>query len=354
ERPTAGALGAELQAGSAQARAVAQIIQTVRPDVLVLQEFDYDPAALARFQAAYLAVGQGGAAPIDYPYAQAFPSNTGQPSGLDLDRDGATDGPGDAWGFGRHPGQYAFAVLSRFPLGPARTFQRFKWAALPGARLPKTADGPWYSPQALAGLPLSSKNHVDLTVALPGGPAHLLIAHPTPPVFDGPEDRNGLRNFDEIGFWARYLTPAASGALVDDVGQAGGLAKGERFIVLGDQNADPLDGDSQPGAIAQLLNHPRVHPAVVDGAHVPTSPGGAARAKAEGRRGDPARHTAGWGLRVDYVLPSKDFQVRGAGVFWPAPEDPAAALVGEVPPSEPGGRARPVSSDHRLVWVDVD
>ncbi len=350
ERATAGALRAELEAGSAQAQAVAAIVQRVRPDVLVLQEFDYDPAALALFQSAYLNAAQAGGEPIDYPYAWAAPSNTGQPSGVDLDNDGATDGPGDALGFGRHPGHYAFAVLSRYPLQPEalRSFRTLKWRDLPGALLPQTADGPYYSDAALAVLPLSSKNHVDLPVALPGGVVHLLIAHPTPPVFDGPEDRNGRRNHDEIRLWADYLDPSKGQALVDDAGAAGGLPVTESFVILGDYNADPVDGDSYQGAINQLLAHPRVNPAVATGAQVPRSPGAAAQPLAQGAQGEPAHHTAGWGLRVDYALPSLDLVVTGSGVFWPAEGEPGADLVGEA-----GAPPRPISSDHRLVWVDL-
>ena len=47
---------------------------------------------------------------------------------MDLDRDGKTDGPGDAFGFGKFPGQYAMALLSRHPLDVERirTFQQTK------------------------------------------------------------------------------------------------------------------------------------------------------------------------------------------------------------------------------------
>ena len=34
---------------------------------------------------------------------------------------------------------------------------------------------------------------------------------------------------------------------------------GELFVIAGDQNSDPLDGDSIPGAIQQLLDHPLVN-----------------------------------------------------------------------------------------------
>ena len=45
-------------------------------------------------------------------------------------------------------------------------------------------------------------------------------------------------------------------------------------------------------------------------------------------------------LRVDYVLPSATLAVSGAGVFWPAPGDPAAGVAA-------------TASRHRLVWVDI-
>lgn len=350
-RPTAGALRAELVAGSAQARAVAEVVQRSRPAVLVLQEFDHDPEALDLFRSRYLAVGQGGAEPIDYPYVYAPPSNTGVPSGFDLDGDGSVGGPGDAHGFGAFPGQYAFAILSAHPIeaDAIRTFAALRWSTMPDARAPidpRTGE-PWYAPDAWAALRLSSKNHVDVPVTIAGRRIHLLVAHPTPPVFDGPEDRNGRRNADEIRLWADYVDPARSGWIVDDAGLAGGLAAEASFVVLGDMNADPIDGDSVEGAIGQLLDHPRIDPAVARGARVPQSEGGRLAGRAPEHQGDPAHDTAGWGLRVDYVLPSTDLTAVASGVFWPGPDDATAALVAEAD-------GAPTSSDHRLVWVDVE
>jgi hypothetical protein len=53
----------------AQAQAVAEIIQRTRPDVLLINEFDYDARERAAelFQDNYLSVGQGGADAIEYP-----------------------------------------------------------------------------------------------------------------------------------------------------------------------------------------------------------------------------------------------------------------------------------------------
>ena len=82
---------------------------------------------------------------------------------------------------------------------------------MPGALLPDDPATPapadWYSPEELAVFRLSSKSHWDLPIDIDGRTVHFLVSHPTPPVFDGPEDRNGTRNFDEIRFWADYVTP---------------------------------------------------------------------------------------------------------------------------------------------------
>jgi hypothetical protein len=65
-------------------------------------------------------------------------------------------------------------------------------------------------------------------------------------------------------------------------------------------------------------------------------------------RGDPARDTADWpddfgapgNLRVDYVLPSSDWRILGAGVWWPEAGEEAEVAS--------------AASRHRMVWVDVE
>src|SRR5690606_19197360 len=118
----------------------------------------------------------------------------------------------DAWGYGLHPGQYGMLVLSRFPLDAeaVRSFRLLKWSALPGAKVPVYPDTglPFYPAEIWTQLRLSSKSHWDLPVATPFGTVHFLVAHPTPPAFDGPEKRNAARNHDEIRLWADYLDDA--------------------------------------------------------------------------------------------------------------------------------------------------
>lgn len=341
-----------------QARAVAEIIQRARPDVLLINEFDFDPGgdAVRLFQENFLSVSQGGAEPIAYGYRFVAPSNTGIPSGLDLDNDGTVGGPNDAFGFGFFPGQYGMAVYSMHPIetDDVRTFQQFLWKDMPGALLPDdpgtAAPADWYAATELDVVRLSSKSHWDVPIAIDGTTVHFLVSHPTPPVFDGPEDRNGTRNHDEIRFWADYVLPGRGGYIYDDDGRIGGLDPGAAFVVAGDQNADPFDGDGVPGAIQQLLEHPLVNARVT-----PSSEGAVEQAQLQGGAndvhvGDPAFDTADFSdvtpgnLRADYVLPSKRLRISDAQVFWPLTTDPLFPLVGTFPFP---------SSDHRLVWVDV-
>ena len=340
-----------------QAANVAAILQHTRPDIVVLNEFDYveGGAAVEQFRTNYLLLSQNGAQPIDYPYYFVAPSNTGVPSGFDLDNDGAIGGPNDAFGFGDFPGQYGMVVLSRFPIvtDQARTFQNLLWTSVPGARLPDdpaTAEpADWYSPDELAVLRLSSKSHWDVPIDVDGRIIHILASHPTPPAFDGPEDRNGMRNADEIGFWADYVAGTDTSWIVDDTGAGGGLAADAEFVVVGDLNSDPLDGDSLAGAIDQVLALDRVQDPA------PTSDGAVEAALAQGlnnaiHAGNPALDTADFtddapgNLRVDYVLPSDGFDIVDAGVFWPPTDDQLSRLVTIDPLA---------SSDHRLVWVDL-
>src|SRR5918996_2462632 len=252
---------------NAQAQTVAEIIQRTRPDVLLINEFDFDSDGLAArlFQNNYLAVPHNGAEPIEYRHRFVAPSNTGIPSGFDFNNDGNVGGPDDAFGFGFFPGQFGMAVYSRFPIDEEeiRTFQNFLWKDMPGAMLPDDPTTPqpadWYSPEELEVFRLSSKSHWDIPIEIGAKTGHILASHPTPPVFDGAEDRNGTRNHDEIRFWADYLTPGSSGYIYDDAGRHGGLAAGDLFVIAGDQNSDPLDGDSIPGSIQQLIAHPLVN-----------------------------------------------------------------------------------------------
>ncbi|MBW1655839.1 endonuclease/exonuclease/phosphatase family protein [Flavobacterium quisquiliarum] len=326
-----------------QIKNIAQIIQTVRPDVILLNEFDYienPELGVKAFIKNYLKIGQGGAKAINYPYYYYSTVNTGQPSPYDLNNDGKLDNFGnDAWGFGMYPGQYAMVLLSKYPIDvqAVRTFQNFKWKDMPGALLIKKPDGSdWYREEVWAQFPLSSKSHWDVPVKIGKKTVHILASHPTPASFDGDEDRNGKRNHDEIRFWRDYISDNSASYIYDDKGLKGGLSANSRFVILGDQNASPVEGSAIREGIKSLLDNPKIN-----NEFAPSSKGGM-----EYSPQNPfgINHTAFWRMRADYVLPSKlGFKVISSGVFWPAKGEPMSELV----------EKRESSSDHRLVWVKV-
>lgn len=338
------------EGGDDQIKAVAEIIRTVRPDILLINEFDHDPVGLAADLMVEI-LGQPGpdTKGIDYPHTFDPPPNTGYLSGFDLNDDGKVAGPADAFGYGKFPGQYGMLLLSRFPIdvAAARDFSTLLWKDLPDARLPYRSDGSLFpSEDAFDVIRLSSKGHWDVPIDTPHGRIHLLASHPTPPVFDGPQDFNGKRNADEITFWIKYI----DGVEFEDKAGLRAALPSHPFVVAGDLNADPNDGDGIRQAITDLLGHRAVQDPK------PSSKGGTDAALLQGGRnsgqaGDPAQDTADWNdqqgpgnLRVDFVLPSSHLEVVDAGVFWPTRTDPDFALIGS---------GKPVSSDHRLVWVDV-
>ena len=335
-----GQVAGQLRGGdNPQAKKLAAIVQAIRPDILLVNEIDYDEQGLAvkRFNEDYLSVSQRGHAAINYPYRYAVPTNTGQPSAMDLDSNGITTDPNDAWGYGVYPGQYAMAVYSRFPIieSKIRTFQKYPWSQLPDALRPMDpATGKSYYVDAVWNqLRLSSKNHVDVPVQVGQQVVHLLASHPTPPVFDGADDHNGCRNHDEIRFWTDYLQGPAATHLVDDAGTPGGLAEQALFIIAGDLNCDPETGDGRRTAIQNLLHHKRLQDPQ------PTSVGASETTGIK-----ESRATASFGenrqMRIDYALPSREFILKDAGVFWPSQKNAEHDLIG--------------ASDHRMVWIEIE
>lgn len=347
-------------------KAVAEVIQRIGPNILFLNEIAYDmPGApgfkegdqpgqnAARFIENYLSIPQApGLTPIRYKAFMA-PVNTGLFSGMDLDNDGKVtdsfpvppgtkpDGwPGpqtaggraygnDCWGFGTFPGQYGMALLvdERLTIDDAhvRTFQNLPWDYVTGNLIPNKADGtPWFTEEEKAVARLSSKSHWDVPVKLPNGSElHVFCSHPTPPVFDGPEDRNGRRNHDEIRFWMDYITNDPY--IVDDNSKYGGFGSDAPFVIVGDLNADPKKGDSFKNPIAKLLSTRRVTRDFTPKSDVEIA-------------GLEPTDTSMFKMRVDYVLPSKELKVTDGGI-WRAM--PSTGANGKFP------------SDHFPVWIDV-
>lgn len=310
-----GLLLRDIRSGTdAQVAAAVAVIAAADADILLLTDFDWDHDGLALSALADLLAKAGAV----YPHRYAGPPNAGVATGLDLDGDGRLGRAADAQGFGFFTGQGGMALLSRLPLGEVRDFSAVLWKDVPGNLMPETF------PEVAAKQRLSSVAHWDMPVRIGSHWLHLLAFSATPPVFDGPEDRNGRRNHDELAFW-----------MTRD--------RAEPFVLLGKANLDPEDGEGRREIWPRLLE-------------VAQDPGqrsvGGARAPQNGvnatQRGDPALDTAVYAsergpgnLRVDVVLPGRGIPVAASGVLWPADDHPLASDVARA-------------SRHRLVWADLD
>ncbi len=339
-------LNQALQQDNQQIKNIAEIIQRINPDIILLNEFDrVNDENVRYFLTKYLARPQNGQASISYPYWYQGSVNTGVKINDDLNHDGKTNQqPSDTHGFGYFEGHFGMVLLSKYPINKEkiRTFQYFKWQDMPNALKPvdpKTKQ-PWYSDKTWQSLRLSSKSHWDIPVNVNGKTVHVLASHPTPPVFDGPEDRNGKRNHDEIRFWFDYINGEQGHYIYDDLGKKGGLAPQQAFVLLGDQNASIINGNAMATkgtlGIYALLNSDKIQDPM------PKSLGG----EQHDTQNKAAKYyTAHWGMRPDYVLPSTaGFTLIDSGVFWPQKNDKTYRLI----------ESRQASSDHRLVWVDVE
>lgn len=286
-------------------------ITALSPDILLLTGIDTDldgQSAIAL------------AARLDYPYVFTRWGNTGEPTGRDIDKDGRLGEPEDAQSYGTFRGQGGMMLLSRLPIvaDEVVSFSDLLWRDLPGALVP---DG-YFDAEDLAVLKLSSHAHWDVPILWGEHRLNLLTYAATSPVFDGEEDRNGRRNADETRFWSLYLD-----------GELEQAPLAGAFVILGNSNLDPNDGDGRREVMRDLLSDPRLQDPKPVSDHGPA-------ANPE-HRGDHGLDTADWtdplpgNLRVDYVLPSADLTVQDAGVAWVS------------------GDSEKNDFRHGLVWVDI-
>ncbi len=350
-RKVLGELSKDLKNGDAQTKRLAKIVQAVGPDILLANEVDYDGGESAKLLLSdYFGNTRDESHRLKYVFTSEV--NTGLPSGLDIDKDGKIGGPNDAFGFGEYPGQYGLAVFSRFPIAEPkiRSFQKLLWSSMPGALRPMNADGtPYWSDEIWNQLRLSSKTHLDVPIEIDGKLLHIIASHPTPPVFDKEEDKNGRRNHDEIRLLKDYVAGGpGTEYLRSDQGTVGPLDPSAHFVILGDLNADPNDGSGRPEGIRALLTCPRL-----DSKTIPRSEGGRQAAEKQGKanaiqRGDAAEDTGDFNdknpgnLRCDFALPSVGCEVVASGVFWPTAEQLISIDKDLL-----------TASDHRLVWIDI-
>lgn len=280
----------------AQITAFRGLMQQVRPDVIALQGIDHDLRGTALAALADDLAAHG----VSYPHRFTLQPNAGQPSGLDLNGNGTLGDADDSHGYGRFSGNGGMAVLSRWPieLDAVEDYSALLWRDLPGNIYPMIEGLPFGGADVFAAHRLSSRGHWVVPVQVPQlGTLRLMTFHATPPLYDGPEDRNGRRNHDEIAFWEAYLD--------QDRGDA-------PFVLLGTTNSDPARGGGRREAMNGLLARRDLQNPFDD---TPT---------ADFRDPFPGD------LRVDYLLPAARLQVLDHGLV-----------------------AAPQVSRHSLLWVDI-
>jgi hypothetical protein len=306
------ALQALLRGTDPSQLAAAEVITKLDADVILITGIDYDQQG--RMLAAFAALlGK------PYPYLLALRPNTGLATGLDLDGNGRFGEPRDAVAYGRFAGQAGMALLSRLPIDQPQIldFTGFLWHDLPGNLAP---------PDAPASQRLSTAGHYEIPLTLPDGHSLRLLAYyATPPVFDGPEDRNGKRNHDETAFWSALLA-----------GKLPQPPPAKPFVILGQSNLDPEDGEGLPDALQALLRNPALQD---------SEPRAPSFTPDKGQKGDAALDTAFYpqtgGLRVEVILPSSDLKILSAGIL-------------RDPPETAFGQTLTAASRHWPLWVTLE
>ena len=274
----------------------------VHPDVLLLTKVDFD-------------LGQRSAKALQdvlgYKYFLTVPPNTMVPIALDLDGNGSS---GDRQTWVRYAGEGGMLLLSEYPLRLVMQFNDLLWKDFSEAPMAVDANGNAFPSKTAQDIQkLVSQGMWVVDVALPDGdPITLLTFQNQTPVFDGPEDLNGLRNLGQLKLLKAII-----------VGEFGKFPK-RGFIAIGNTNLDPSKGGGSKQAMADLLADPRIQDA-----------------RPESELG--GRNTAIWEkpgpMRVSYILPSADWKIDHAKVVWPR-EGPLRDVAEQA-------------SRHRMVWMDI-
>lgn len=326
------------------AQSLAEAAQLNRPDVLLVTGItsDGDEEIAEALRSKYLEVGQNGQEGLDYPYVYAGPSNSGNESGADLDGDGVVGGPGDAIGYGDHPGQHGMIMFSSYPIeqNGIRTFQDFLWEDLPDG----AAGSSEHSELERSVMRLTSAAFWDvpLTVDAGAGSERTVnivassIARP-----QDPADVDADRGDDERRMIADYLAGEAWYLTDDDGDPATGT--GSEFVYMGEPATQYDLPGSASGDMAELLDSQAVQdPEPEAVTQEPLS------SRSVGSGGSQSRATRtvddGMDVRSAFILPGADMDIGESGVFWPAEGEYGADLV------RPGSDQ---AISDRLVWLDI-
>ncbi|MBI2896076.1 MAG: endonuclease/exonuclease/phosphatase family protein [Deltaproteobacteria bacterium] len=337
-----------------QVTAAAEVLGRFAADIVDLNEIQYDIEDLPvlGMPGADDRTGPGGfdggaenalriaerihaAAPeVDYPYTLTTVGN----SGYYWEGEDYGEWSWELRGWGEWPGRFNTAVLSRYPIltDQVRVVHDFAWEDLPENRIQQMRDE--NGMEVPEGFPLFEKALNVVPIDLGPEVLWLVLLHPTasPAAFD---PINPYRNYDELRALALFLDGELPGVEP--------LPDGARFVVSGDLNGDPDDGDGLDGAVAQVLDHPSL---------VAVFPTGAGT---RGQNGEYNTFLGGCGnddgatvedptvrfqMQLDYVLASASIgPPTETGLFFPD-------FRTEREDFDLACRA----SDHRFLYIDID
>jgi hypothetical protein len=249
------------------------------------------------------------------------------------------DDLGQSWyilrGWGEFAGRFNTAVLSRYPIlrDQVRVITDVPWESLPENTIAQMERDLGFG--VPPGFPIFEKSLNIVPVDLgEHGILYLVLLHTVSPAFD---PINPYRNYDELRALRMFLDAELPGVEP--------LPEGARFMVIGDLNADPDDGDGLPGAIQQVLEHPSVVAWFPEG-HGTKGDNGQYNTYLSGCGNDDGvvvNPTQKFQMQLDYILPSQNIGEPSAGaIFWPdfmAEQDDFAL--------------RCYASDHSYMFADV-
>ena len=329
-----------LQTDADQALAAAAVINRHDIDVQAINEFEYDlpngsepPGSMDGGQNAQLFASKLVAGNTGAPYVHTLQIMTNQGhdwEGFDV---ASHDPYFERRGLGSSPGPINYAVVSRYPIlkEQVRVITEFAWTDLPDSLIPQIASDTGI--QVPAGYPLFSKAVAIVPIQVDAEVVFLVMMHTIPPIS---HVLNPYRNHDELVAVRMLIEGTLPGVAA--------LPEGARFVLLGDFNSDPDDGDSLEGSIQPLLSHPLLQPLQPEGAGtVGSHP---ERNTFEGAcPASPPAPVPGLAsqFQLDYLLPSTTFApALAGGVFFPDHQTEAADW--ELACS---------GSDHMLVWAEL-
>lgn len=351
-----------LASASSQAGAFTQIIALEHPDIVELEEIEFDitgypttgtPGAPRTTMPGTFVLDRGD----DHPAAQNARRIADRVAAIDpavtfADAFQTTGNSGFRWtgstngndsfylrGWGEYPGRFNTVVLSKYPIvaDQVRVIHDYPWKQLPGNLIAQLQTD--LNTTVPDGFPLFEKSLNIIPVDLgAGGILYLVCHHPTsPPAIFDPIDP--YRNRDELVALDLFVKGQLPG--VDP------LPAGARFLVIGDLNGDPFDGSNMAPGITNLLASSALVPRFPEGpgtrgTHPERKTWLSGCGKNDGTTvADPTTKSQ---LQLDYMLPSTTIGAAvDMGMFWP-----------DFRTDRAGFDLSCHGSDHHLIYGDFD